>query len=142
MSEPVSNPDESNPDPVIAPSLATWSLRLWFASGALFAVTGAIIAVAAAFAGAAFGIGVGTLSVLIGVGIGVLARRVAQREDPRWRSALAMLTLIATVLGMLLSVLAINPIMLICGLIGLVASMMAYRPEPDAWFSRRTVGDG
>ncbi len=123
-------------DPV-TPKQAIWAVRLWTVSGAFFLVSAAILFVVGY--SSTFAIGVGVLSAAVGVAVFVLSRR-ASTGDPRWRSTIAVFTLTVTVIGMLLSVVSSNPLLLISGLIGLVGSMLAYRPSAEPWFTRGGVG--
>jgi hypothetical protein len=117
------------------PKQALWAMRLWLASGVLLLVTAVYSLIVGIAAGSAFVIGLAVVCVIAGVVTIALGRR-AGAGDPRWRSSVAVLTLVVTVLGMLLAVLLGIPFVLLCGLVGLVGSMLAYRPAAEPWFER------
>ena len=127
---------EKNP-PVdgATPKQARWAMRLWLASGVLLLVTAVYSLIVGIAAGSAFPIGLAVVCLIAGVVTIVLGRR-AGAGDPRWRSSVAVLTLVVTVLGMLLAVLLGIPFVLLCGLVGLVGSLLAYRPAAEPWFER------
>ncbi len=120
------------------PKMALWARRLWFASGVLFLATAAWFLVIGIANISAFGIGLGLVSAAVGVAMLLLIRR-ADTGDARWRSALAVLSLTVTVLGMLIAALFLDPFVLLSGLVGLAGSMMAYRPAAEPWFTRGGV---
>jgi hypothetical protein len=117
------------------PKQALWARRLWLASGVLLLVTAVYSLIVGIAAGSAFVIGLAVVCVIAGVTTTVLGRR-AGAGDPRWRSSVAVLTLVVAILGMLLAVLLGIPFVLLCGLIGLVGSMLSYRPAAEPWFER------
>lgn len=120
-----------------APKQATWAVRLWNAGGVLFILSAVIYF---AFGDArALPVGLGIISAAVGIGLVVLARR-ASGGDARWRSTVAVLTLTATVLGMLVAALTTVPFVLISGLVAIAGSMLAYRPAAEPWFTRGGVG--
>ena len=122
-----------------APSLAVWAVRLWMASGVLFLASAAWFLIIGIGSTNALGIGLGVVSAGVGVGMLLLTRRTGS-GDPRWRSVLAVLSLTVSVLGMLMAALFLDPFLLISGIVGLVGSMMAYRPAAEPWFTRGGVG--
>lgn len=117
------------------PKQALWAMRLWLASGVLLLVTAVYSLIVGIAAGSAFPIGLAVVCLIAGV-VTIVLRRRAGVGDPRWRSSVAVLTLVVTVLGMLLAVLLGIPFVLLCGLVGLIGSMLAYRPAAEPWFAR------
>ncbi|GAA1884834.1 hypothetical protein LX12_003036 [Williamsia serinedens] len=127
--------DKKLPADPSTPKQALWAMRLWMASGVLLLVTAVYSLVVGIAAGSAFPIGLAVVCVIAGA-VTLVLRRRAGAGDPRWRSSVAVLTLVVTVLGMLLAVLLGIPFVLLCGLVGLVGSMLAYRPAAEPWFER------
>jgi hypothetical protein len=108
------------------------------AAGVLLAVYGlAIIIVSLVASGAGFVV-FGVFFAAIGAGLIVLARK-AFPGDPRWRSALAVFTLMLVALGVLASLLVaqVAAAPLLFSLFALVGSMMAYRPSAEPWFAEK-----
>ncbi|PYE20090.1 hypothetical protein DFR67_102228 [Williamsia limnetica] len=125
-------------DPAVPPKLVTRAYWLWMAAGVLLAVYGlAIIIVSLVASGAGFVV-FGVFFAAIGAGLIVLARK-AFPGDPRWRSALAVFTLMLVALGVLASLLVaqVAAAPLLFSLFALVGSMMAYRPSAEPWFAEK-----
>ncbi|GAA2064052.1 hypothetical protein [Williamsia deligens] len=122
--------------PASTPRQALWAGRLWLASGVVLVVTAIWALVVGILNTSAFFVGIAVVSVAAGAATVVLGRR-AGLGDPRWRSTVAVLTLVVTILGMLLAVLLGIPFVLIGGLLGLVGSMLAYRPAAEPWFTEK-----
>lgn len=118
------------------PALVTWSYRLWYASGVLYAVFAILLLALTASTRPAVAIPVGLVLLAVGVVLILLARRVTP-ADPRWRSALAVLTLVVTVLSMVGAIGGIGPLFVVAGVVGLIGSVCAYRPAADEWFNPR-----
>ncbi|GAB17878.1 hypothetical protein GOEFS_041_00320 [Gordonia effusa NBRC 100432] len=123
------------------PPQVLWALRLWLTSGALLVAVGLVtIIVTAVRYGAVSAIGVGALEVAVGVGYCFAARKLAIAHDLRVRSSLAVTTLVVVVLLLMAALLSHSPIFavpLVIALLGLFGSLLAYRPESEAWFAEQ-----
>ncbi|MGJ0117970.1 hypothetical protein ACQ7HM_02085 [Williamsia sp. MIQD14] len=124
---------------VAVPTMAVWAARLWLASAVLFGVSAVWFLWIGIGSGSAFGIGLGVISIAIAAAVYILGRRAAT-PDARWRSTVSVLTLVVTMAGMLVAVLFFDPFLLVSGLVGLVGSMMAYRPAAEKWFTGGAIG--
>lgn len=121
--------------PTVPPKLVTRAYWLWMIAGVLMTIYGlAIVIVSLVADGAGFVI-FGVFFAAIGVGLVLMARR-AFPGDPRWRSALAVFTLVLVALGVLASLLVaqVAAAPLLFSLLALAGSMMAYRPSSERWF--------
>ncbi|MGU3291929.1 hypothetical protein [Williamsia sp. M5A3_1d] len=123
----------------VVPPMAVWAARLWLASAVLFGASAVWFLLIGIGSGSAFGIGLGVISIAIAAAVFVLGRRAAT-PDARWRSTVSVLTLVVTMAGMLVAVLFFDPFLLVSGLVGLVGSMMAYRPAAEKWFTGGPIG--
>ncbi|MGZ8177034.1 hypothetical protein ACXVUM_03820 [Williamsia sp. SKLECPSW1] len=126
--------DKERAEQVPTPKQAKWAARLWIASGVLLGLTAVYALIVGILAVRAFPIGLAVICAGVGIATVVLGRR-AGAGDPRWRSSVAVLTLVVTVLGMLMAVLYGLPFILLAGLVGLVGSMLSYRPGAEPWFA-------
>ncbi|GAB33136.1 hypothetical protein [Gordonia otitidis] len=117
--------------------MVTWAYRCWIASGVLLGLLGVGYIVAGIFAAGPtlLPIGIGIIVIAVGVAYVLLGSK-AYVGDARWRSSLAALTLVVVIMLVLLSfgdpALAFT---LLAAVIGLFGSLLAYRPEADAWFN-------
>lgn len=122
------------------PPQVLWALRLWVTSGTALAALGLVTLVAGAVKGLGETIGVGVILTVVGAGYCVAARKLANAHDLRVRSSLAVTSLVVVVLLLMASLLihgaALFPIALVVALIGLFGSLLAYRPESEAWFAQ------
>jgi hypothetical protein len=115
--------------------MVVWAFRLWLTSGVLLAVWG-LLQIVLVHTGTSVVFGV--FFILVGTGV-VLAARHAYAGDPRWRSAVSVLTLVLVALGIFASMLFSLPMVpaLVFSLIGLIGSMIANRPASEPWYSPR-----
>lgn len=122
------------------PPQVLWALRLWVTSGALLVALGVVTVVVATVQGANVESHlVGVLIAVIGLGYALAARKLAIAHDLRVRSSLAVTTLVVVVLLLLGALMLQSPlfaIALVTALIGLFGSLLAYRPESEAWFAQ------
>ncbi|NMO03907.1 hypothetical protein HH308_22085 [Gordonia sp. TBRC 11910] len=122
------------------PTQVLWALRLWVTSGTVLAALGLVTLVAGAIKVFGETIAIGVILTLIGAGYCVAARKLAIAHDLRVRSSLAVTSLVVVVLLLMASLLihgaALFPIALVVALIGLFGSLLAYRPESEAWFAQ------
>jgi len=121
------------------PALVTWSYRLWYIGGALYAVCAVIWFAVSVGDHPAAAIPIGLVLLAIGLGVIALARRVSP-ADSRWRSALAVLTLVVAVLSMVGAIAGLGPLFVIAAVIGLIGSICAYRPAAEEWFNPPQAG--
>lgn len=121
------------------PALVTWSYRLWYVGGALYAVCAIVWFALSVGDHPAAAVPIGLLLLAIGLGVIALARKVSP-ADTRWRSALAALTLVVTVLSMVGAVAGLGPLFVIAAVIGLIGSICAYRPAAEEWFNPQQTG--
>lgn len=127
----------TKPDPANRPSVVVWAYRCWVVSGALLMALGAVYVVIGVVAtGQTLApVGIGILVAALGVAYVFLGTKTYP-GDERWRSSLAALTLVAVIMLLILTFLApLLAFALLAGIIGLFGSLLAYRPESDAWFS-------
>lgn len=124
-------------EPAARPALVTRAYWLWTISGALMAIYGVAFVIVSLIEGVGGTVAVGLFYVAIGAALIAAARRVVA-GDPRWRSALAVFTLMLVFLGILGSFLTKGAALpLLFSLIALIGSMMAYRPSSDPWFEAK-----
>ncbi|WP_437426048.1 hypothetical protein [Williamsia muralis] len=122
-------------NPGVPPNTVVWAYRLWLASGVLLALWGLFqIALVRTGTSVVFGV----FFILVGVAL-VWAGRQAYAGDPRWRSAVSVLTLMLVAIGIFASMLYSLPMVpaLLFALIGLSGSLTANRPTSEPWFARR-----
>ncbi|MFT4125493.1 MAG: hypothetical protein QM662_04610 [Gordonia sp. (in: high G+C Gram-positive bacteria)] len=127
----------TNPDPALRPHLVTWAYRCWVISGGLLAVLGAgYVVVGVVGSGPTLApVGIGFLVAAVGAAIVLLGTK-AFTGDERWRSSLAALTLVVVVMLLILSfVINLLALALLAAVVGLFGSLLAFRPESDAWFT-------
>lgn len=125
------------------PPQVLWALRLWVSSGALLVALGVVTAVAPFLSDDVSHdyIGIGAVMAVVGAGYCVGARRLAIGHDLRVRSSLAVTTLVVVVLLLMATLLSLGPVFavtLVVALLGLFGSLLAYRPDAEAWFSKET----
>lgn len=128
------------PDLATRPRIVKWALAAWLVSGCLLIALGVLSAVTTAL-GTGWHLGRLTVAVIV-VGVGLIIVSLSRKacRVPQWRGSLAALTLVATVVMMVLSIgfgSAALAVVLFAAVIGLVGSVLAYRPEADAWFNCR-----
>lgn len=127
----------TKPDPAQRPSQVVWAYRCWAASGALLVLAGvAYVVIGVVQTGPTLEpVGIGVLVAAVG-GAYFLMGSKAYLGDERWRSSLAALTLVAVVMLLVLSfVYNVIAFALLFAVVGLFGSLMAFRPESDAWFT-------
>ncbi|MGC4934359.1 hypothetical protein ACLQ3C_11830 [Gordonia sp. DT30] len=125
------------PDPAQRPNVVAWAYRCWLVSGALLVILGIVyVVLGVVLSGPTLiPVGIGVVVAIVGGAYGFLGTN-AYAGDIRWRSSLAALTLVAVIMLLVLSFLApILAFALIAGIIGLFGSLLAYRPQGDAWFT-------
>ncbi|MFT4086808.1 MAG: hypothetical protein QM658_06565 [Gordonia sp. (in: high G+C Gram-positive bacteria)] len=127
------------PDPAKRPKLVTWALRLWVASGVLLIAIGVLAEISTAVnVGLRFGeLAIGVLVVIVGAAYCLLARR-AYTGHVQWRGSLAALTCVVVAMLLIVTIgfaSAGFAVLLAAAVIGLFGSLLAYRPEADAWFN-------
>ncbi|WP_132992245.1 hypothetical protein [Gordonia zhaorongruii] len=133
------------PDPNDRPSLVVWALRLWMLSGALLIALGVLTIIDHSVNfGFEFGpLAIGVLIVLLGVAYFLLGANT-YRGELQWRSSLSALTCVVVAMLLPLTIGFQSPglaIVLAVAVIGLVGSILAYRPKSDAWFNCQLNGD-
>lgn len=125
------------------PGILKWGYRCWVISGVLLVGAGSW-AVAAGFveAGAVFGpVAFGVVAIVVGAAYVLLGYK-AYHGDARWRSALSALTLVMTGMMLFIAIGFGSPgyaIVLAVAVIGLLGSLLAYRPASEDWFARQPV---
>ena len=122
-------------EPAAPPTLVTRAYWLWTISGALMGLYGVGLIVASLIEGIGGFVALGVFFTAIGAAL-IVAARKAFPGDPRWRSALAVFTLMLGRLGIMASFLikGAAALPLLFSVIALIGSMMAYRPSSDPWF--------
>ncbi|MGV9713305.1 hypothetical protein ACWDTI_21870 [Gordonia sp. NPDC003424] len=126
-----------SPDHATRPKLVVWAYRCWVASGALLVVLGILfIVLGITTTGPTLGpVGVGVVVAAIGAAY-ILIGSKAFAGDARWRSSLAALTLVVVVMLLIVSFgFRFLSIGLLVALVGLFGSLLAYRPEAEAWYT-------
>ncbi|MGB6246543.1 hypothetical protein [Gordonia sp. (in: high G+C Gram-positive bacteria)] len=135
---------EPRPDPSERPALVVWALRLWMLSGALLIVLG-VLGIVDDLVKLGFDFGVLAIDVLITV-LGVayfLLGAKTYRGALQWRSSLSALTCVVVVMLLPLTIgfrSAGLAIVLASAVVGLVGSVLAYRPAADRWFTCKLDG--
>ncbi|MFW0788642.1 hypothetical protein [Gordonia sp. CPCC 205333] len=123
------------------PPQVLWALRLWVTSGALLVAIGVVTIVGTVIVNeGAEAIGIGALEIAIGGGYCFAARKLAIAHDLRVRSSLAVTSLVVVVLLLMAALLSQSPVFavpLVVALLGLFGSLLAYRPESEAWFAQQ-----
>ncbi|MFM9378422.1 hypothetical protein [Gordonia sp. VNK21] len=130
------------PDPANRPTQVMWALRLWLISGALLIALGVWGVVATMLdTGWDFGvIAVAVLFIVVGAAYIVLSRNAC--TIVQWRGALAALTCVVVAMLLVLTIGfadASLALVLAASVVGLFGSLLAYRPEADAWFTGRDL---
>lgn len=130
------------PDPAARPTQVMWALRLWLISGALLIALGVWGVVATMLdTGWDFGvIAVAVLFIVVGAAYIVLSRNAC--TIVQWRGALAALTCVVVAMLLVLTIGfadASLALVLAASVVGLFGSLLAYRPEADAWFTGRDL---
>ncbi|MGP3705953.1 hypothetical protein [Gordonia paraffinivorans] len=129
----------TSPDPAQRPKLVVWAYRCWLASGVLMVLLGALVVVVSVFddSGTVASGALGVLVLIVGLAYILLGSK-AFTGDVRWRSSLSALTLVVVAMLLFLSVGLGSPLFaltLLAGVIGLLGSLLAYRPESEFWFT-------
>lgn len=127
----------SSPDPATRPRVLVWAHRCWLLSGALLVLLGiAFVVLGFVIDGSTIEpVGIGLLTALVGAAYLLMSTRVFA-GDLRWRSSLAALTLVAVIMLLIVSfVWNVVALALLAAIIGLFGSLLAFRPESDAWFT-------
>lgn len=127
----------TKPDPADRPSLVVWAYRCWVASGTLLVALGVLYMVIGALTSGERLLGVGVGAIVLAVGVAfILLGTKAYTGDDRWRSSLAALTLVVTIILLVLSFgVPTLAFALVAAIIGLLGSLLAYRPEPESWYA-------
>ncbi|MFT3716832.1 MAG: hypothetical protein QM774_13080 [Gordonia sp. (in: high G+C Gram-positive bacteria)] len=134
------SPVTNRPDPATRPPTVTWALRLWLISGGLLIVLG-VASIITNIVGSGWDFGVVAVAILVAV-VGLAYVLLARKAycEPQWRGALAALTIVAVAMLLVLTVgfqAAGLAVVLFAAVIGLFGSILAYRPDADAWFNGR-----
>lgn len=133
----------TKPDPAQRPRVVVWAYRCWLLAGALLVILGVVYAVLAVIVPGPtlLPVGIGVLIAAIGAAEAFIGTK-AYTGDERWRSSLAALTLVAVIMLLILSFLeSLLAFALLAAVIGLFGSLLAYRPEGDAWFTGKNLAD-
>ncbi|OPX16696.1 hypothetical protein [Gordonia sp. i37] len=133
----------TKPDPAQRPRVVVWAYRCWLLAGALLVILGVVYAVLAVIVPGPtlLPVGIGVLIAAIGAAEAFIGTK-AYTGDERWRSSLAALTLVAVIMLLILSFLeSLLAFALLAAVIGLFGSLLAYRPEGDAWFTGKNPAD-
>ncbi|MGB3302595.1 hypothetical protein [Gordonia sp. (in: high G+C Gram-positive bacteria)] len=126
------------PDPHARPTLVVWALRLWMLSGVLLIALG-VLGIIDDVVNFGFDFGVLAIDVLViilGVAYLLLGAKT-YRGAVQWRSSLSALTCVVAAMLLPLTIgfqsggLAL---VLASAVVGLCGSVLAYRPQADAWF--------
>ncbi|RPA65946.1 hypothetical protein EF294_02310 [Gordonia oryzae] len=120
-----------------------WAYRCWLLAGALLMILGIGYVVLAVITPGPtlLPVGIGVLIAAIGAAEAFIGTK-AYTGDERWRSSLAALTLVAVIMLLILSFAAsLLACALLAAIIGLFGSLLAYRPEGDAWFTGKSPAD-
>ncbi|WP_298446466.1 hypothetical protein [Gordonia sp. (in: high G+C Gram-positive bacteria)] len=130
----------AKPDPARRPNTVRWALRLWLTSGVLLMILGVISIITSAF-GAGWHLGDLAVAVIV-VGIGLVYASLARKAycQPQWRGSLAALTVVVVIMVLVLTIGYQSPglaVVLAAAVVGLAGSILAYRPDADAWFNCR-----
>ncbi|AZG47991.1 hypothetical protein [Gordonia insulae] len=126
-----------SPDPAQRPKQVVWAYRCWTVSGGLLAALGVLFIVLGFTTSGPtlLPVGVGFIIAVIGVGYIILGSK-AFVGDVRWRSSLAALTLVVVIMLLVVSFgIPILALALLAAIVGLFGSLLAYRPDADAWYS-------
>lgn len=126
------------PDPRDRPTQVVWALRLWMISGALLIALG-VLGVVFDVIDVGFDFGRLSIDVLVAIlGLAyLLLGAKTYRGAVQWRSSLSALTCVVVAMLLPLSIgfqsegLAI---VLASAVVGLLGSVLAYRPLADHWF--------
>ncbi|MGV9669371.1 MULTISPECIES: hypothetical protein [unclassified Gordonia (in: high G+C Gram-positive bacteria)] len=127
----------TKPDPAQRPNVVVWAYRCWLVAGGLLAALGAayILMGIFVFVETLVPVGAGVLVAAVGVAYILLGSKT-YTGDERWRSSLAALTLVVVIMLLVLSFLSFwLAIALLPAILGLLGSLLAYRPAGDAWFT-------
>ncbi|GAA3700530.1 hypothetical protein [Gordonia hankookensis] len=126
-----------SPDPAERPKLVVWAYRCWTVSGGLLVALGVLFIVLGIVSSGPtlLPIGVGIIVAVIGVCYFLIGSK-AFVGDARWRSSLSALTLVVVIMLLIVSFgLPILAFALVAALVGLFGSLLAYRPESEAWYA-------
>ncbi|MFW0785999.1 hypothetical protein AAFP35_15915 [Gordonia sp. CPCC 206044] len=126
-----------SPDPAQRPKLVVWAYRCWTASGVLLVALGVLfIVLGLVLSGSTLGpVGVGFIVAVVGAAYILLGSK-SFVGDARWRSSLAALTLVVVIMLLICSFfIPILALALLVSLIGLLGSLLAFRPESETWYT-------
>ncbi|GAC56852.1 hypothetical protein GOHSU_14_00190 [Gordonia hirsuta DSM 44140 = NBRC 16056] len=127
-----------SPDLATRPPLVRWAFRLWLTSGVLLAALGVISIVTSAL-DAGWPLGVLAVAVLIlAVGLTYISLIRKACRGPQARGIMAALTIVVTVMILVLTIgFQSGPlaVVLVAAVIGLIGTILAYRPSADDWFT-------
>ncbi|MGV9825887.1 hypothetical protein [Gordonia sp. NPDC003429] len=125
------------PDPAKRPMLVVWAYRCWLISAVLLGLLGVGYILIGIFADGAtlVPVGLGAFVLAIGVAVAMMGTK-SYTGDVRWRSSLAALTLVATLMLVFISLVwNVMAFALLAAVVGLVGSLLAYRPESETWYT-------
>ncbi len=129
----------ASPESAARPKNLEWAYRLWLISAGLLVVVGVLFVVlGVVMSGPTLSpVSIGVIVVVLGVVYGLMGSK-AYSGDARWRSSLAALTLVAVMLLVFVSLFAnALALALLAAVVGLSGSLLAYRPDSEAWFQAR-----
>lgn len=126
------------PDPSTRPTQVRWAFRLWLGSGALLLALGAYLLIASFFdAGWHLDrIAIEILVMLVGLTYISLSRKAC--SGAQWRGSLAALTSVVAVMLLVLTIgfqSGLLAVVFAASVVGLGATILAYRPVANAWFT-------
>jgi len=130
------------PDPADRPQQVIWARRLWLISGGLLIGLG-IWGVIATVLDTGWDLGIISVAVIMAVvGFAYIALARNACAVPQWRGSLAALTCVVVIMLLVLTIGFADPslaLVLGAAVLGLFGSILAYRPEADAWFTGRDL---
>lgn len=116
-----------------------WAYRCWLIAATLLVVVGVLFVVLGiVLTGPTLNpVSIGVLIIIIGVVYALMGSK-AYSGDIRWRSSLAALTLVVVLLLVFVSFFMFAlAVALLAAVVGLSGSLLAYRPDSEAWFEAR-----
>lgn len=130
----------AKPDPAIRPNTVRWALRLWLTSGFLIAALGVVFIVLSLLETGWHLDRIAVAVLVLAVGLAYISLARKAYCVPQWRGSLAALTVVAVIMLLVLTIGFQSPalaLILFAAVIGLAGSILAYRPDADAWFNCR-----
>ncbi|GAA4744516.1 hypothetical protein MUG78_03660 [Gordonia alkaliphila] len=134
-----------HPDPATRPTQVRWAFRLWLGSGVLLVALGVYLLIASLFETAWHldRLAVEVLVIILGLAYISLARKACM--GAQWRGSLAALTSVVAVMLLVLTVgfqSGLLAAVFAASVVGLAATILAYRPAADAWFTGKAKDCG